>query len=275
MESRLTARAFGAEFGVQQAPPFPPDSRLPVGGRAWPCSWLATNEQQMHSAAGRLIVVGLWVLLNSCGNDTAGPLTSMEVRAVAGNRQVIVYWTPLDTFHQYNLYRSTARGVTPSKANLVYSETEYGWTAFSSDVVDRCLTNGTTYYYVFTAVDGEGKETAPSSEVSATPLGSFQLPPTPPQFAVQPTSGGATLSWSGVPGVRIYEVYGDTTPGTLITCETLDGHRLGEFLSVWEGAPADNVQLALPSGSAWYLSVTAVTDAGESLPSREIAVTPL
>ncbi|HKL22407.1 MAG TPA: prolyl oligopeptidase family serine peptidase, partial [Tichowtungia sp.] len=40
----------------------------------------------------------------------------------------------------------------------------------SSDYVDTMATNGTTYYYVVTAVDAGSNESAQSSEVSATPL---------------------------------------------------------------------------------------------------------
>lgn len=36
--------------------------------------------------------------------------------------------------------------------------------------MDRTVTNGTTYYYIVTAIDGNGKESANSNEASATPV---------------------------------------------------------------------------------------------------------
>ena len=61
------------------------------------------------------------------------------------------------------------------------------------------LTNGTTYYYVITALDGVGGETIASNEKSAM------------------ASGGnlsVTLVWDTVPNAFAYNVYRSTSPGT-------------------------------------------------------------
>ena len=59
------------------------------------------------------------------------------------------------------MYRSTTSGSGYTKINASLLG--------SSDYVDNDVTNGTTYYYAVTAVDMDSNESAPSSEVSATP----------------------------------------------------------------------------------------------------------
>jgi hypothetical protein len=63
----------------------------------------------------------------------------------------------------YNVYRSTTSGSGYIKAN--------GSLVNTSDYTDNSVTNGTTYYYVVTAVDTHSNESADSGEVSATPGG--------------------------------------------------------------------------------------------------------
>ncbi|HEY8344237.1 MAG TPA: glycoside hydrolase family 48 protein [Bacillota bacterium] len=60
----------------------------------------------------------------------------------------------------YRVYAATAAGVTPSAENLVARTT-------TSNFTHTNLSANTTYYYVVTAVDTGGEESAPSLEVSA------------------------------------------------------------------------------------------------------------
>ncbi|MFD0413839.1 fibronectin type III domain-containing protein [Streptomyces sp. NPDC127108] len=65
----------------------------------------------------------------------------------------------------YRVYRSTEPGITKENAEFrheVTSGTEY---------VDRDLTGGTKYYYAVASLDEDGRESALSPEVSATPSG--------------------------------------------------------------------------------------------------------
>jgi hypothetical protein len=63
----------------------------------------------------------------------------------------------------YNVYRSTTSGGSYIKVN--------GPLVNASDYTDNSVTNGTTYYYVVTAVDTHSNESDNSGEVSATPGG--------------------------------------------------------------------------------------------------------
>jgi len=84
-----------------------------------------------------------------------------NVTATAGDRLVTVTWSPVSGATSYNLYWSTTSSVTKITGTKIEGvSSPYGH--------DSGLTNGTTYYYVVTAVGPDG-ESAESSEVSATP----------------------------------------------------------------------------------------------------------
>src|SRR5208282_1657966 len=85
--------------------------------------------------------------------------------ATAGNAQVMLTWTASTGASSYNVKRSTTNGGPYSTVN---SPTVTNYT-------DSGLTNGTTYYYVVTAVNSSG-ESGPSSQASATPAAPTQAP---------------------------------------------------------------------------------------------------
>ena len=86
--------------------------------------------------------------------------------AAAGDSQVTLSWTAVDGATSYNVKRSkTAVGPYTTIASNV-SGTSY---------VDTSVTNGTTYYYVVTAVTANG-ESANSNEASATPVATVVAP---------------------------------------------------------------------------------------------------
>ncbi|MDF7801630.1 carbohydrate-binding protein [Pontiellaceae bacterium B1224] len=100
--------------------------------------------------------------------DSTPPAAPEGLAATAGDGTVSLDWadnTELDLTH-YDVYRSTISG---SGYLTVFS----GQT--TSDYVDSGVTNGSTYYYVVTAIDVSSNESAVSNEDSATPL-SFAEP---------------------------------------------------------------------------------------------------
>jgi hypothetical protein len=76
-----------------------------------------------------------------------------------GNGTVSLQWNSVTGANEYNIYRSPLSGGGWEKVN----------TSASPDFADSGLTNAQTYYYVVTAVDGFGNESAYSDEVSALP----------------------------------------------------------------------------------------------------------
>ena len=92
---------------------------------------------------------------------TAAPAAPTNVVAIAADGQVTLDWsdnaeTDIDF---YSVYRATVQGGP------------YSWygAVTTSGAVDNGVTNGTTYYYVVTAVNTSNAESAASNEASATP----------------------------------------------------------------------------------------------------------
>jgi len=91
------------------------------------------------------------------------PSPPTGVSATAGNKKVTISWNGVPSATSYNLYWSTSPGV--SRAS--YTERI---SSVTTPFTHSGRINGTTYYYVVTAVNvyGEGSE---SSQVSARPPG--------------------------------------------------------------------------------------------------------
>ena len=89
---------------------------------------------------------------------TASPT---EVSAEAGNGRVTIRWNGVAGAESYSIYMSGSEGT--SKKNFdgrrSTTATSYSWAG---------LTNGTSYYFVVTAVKKD-KESSDSKEVTATP----------------------------------------------------------------------------------------------------------
>jgi hypothetical protein len=86
------------------------------------------------------------------------PSAPTNLVAVAGNGSVALTWSPVTTATNYNVQRSLVSG-GPYVTNSSVTVTNY---------TDTQVTNGTTYYYVVSAVNANG-ESANSTQVSATP----------------------------------------------------------------------------------------------------------
>lgn len=122
--------------------------------------------------------LSLLLFLASCGGGGGGssssgggggiPSVPGGVSASAGNEQVTVSWGAVSGATSYNIYWATSSGVLKSTDTKI--------TGAASPHTHIGLTNGTTYYYVVTAVNAAG-ESAESSEASATPV--LAPPPAP------------------------------------------------------------------------------------------------
>ncbi len=86
------------------------------------------------------------------------PAAPASLDATATNLQVTLNWSPSATATSYNVKRSTVSG-GPYTTNATVTATNYS---------DTQVTNGTTYYYVVSALNSAGQSTN-STEVSATP----------------------------------------------------------------------------------------------------------
>jgi hypothetical protein len=92
--------------------------------------------------------------------DDIGINPPTNLTATAGDSQTILLWSVVTGAVGYNVKRSTTAGGPYTTIATNVTGTSY---------VDNTVANGTTYYYVVTAVDGKGNESTNSNEASATP----------------------------------------------------------------------------------------------------------
>lgn len=118
--------------------------------------------------------------LDAIDIDSAGTIISYNpiptnisvptnLTAIAGDSKVTLSWDAVTGATGYNVKRSTTAGGPYTIIATNVSGTSY---------VDATVTNGTTYYYVVTAVTADG-ESGNSNEASATPKAGSVTPPTP------------------------------------------------------------------------------------------------
>ncbi len=92
----------------------------------------------------------------------ATPPSPTNVQATAGNAQVTVSWVASAGVMSYDVFYSTSSAVsTTSYADLI--------TTTTTSAIASGLTNGTTYYFIVTAINGTVSSAASSPTVSATP----------------------------------------------------------------------------------------------------------
>lgn len=177
------------------------------------------------------------------------PAAPTGLGASAGNGAVSLSWTGSSGATSYNVKRSTVSGGPYTTVGSPAG------TSFN----DSGLTNGTTYFYVVTAVNSAG-ESGNSNQASATPNLSVPAPPT----ALSATGGNAqvALTWSGSAGATSYNVKRATVSG-------------GPYTTVGSPSGTSFTNTGLTNGTTYYYVVGAVNGAGESANSSQVSATPL
>lgn len=170
---------------------------------------ILNNVDLISSLAGKTVTGGRLNVnkaVRACSAPTAPPAAPANLTATPGDSQVRLAWTGSAGAASYTVKRSTTSGGPYAAIASGVTTTSY---------TDSGLTNGTTYYYVVSALNSLG-ESPPSNEVSATPqvVSDFSLSGSPtsqtvPRGAkavytvtVTPTtgfSGTVTFSVTGLP----------------------------------------------------------------------------
>ena len=133
----------------------------------WTTKASMTDKRVYHEVAvvnGKIYVIGGHNGTNNINSveeytPTEAAEAPTNLTATAGNAQVSLSWTPATGAAIYNVKRSETPGGPYTTIAENVTTTSY---------TDTAVTNGTTYYYIVTAVN-EGGESSPSNEASATP----------------------------------------------------------------------------------------------------------
>src|SRR5215475_8775498 len=171
------------------------------------------------------------------GNPPAAPT---GLAATAGNAQVTLNWNASSGASSYNVKRSTTSGGP-------YTTIATGVT--STSFTNTGLTNGTTYFFVVSAVNSAG-ESGNSNQASATPQ--LSLPPAPTNLTATPGNAQVSLNWNASSGASSYNVKRSTTSG-------------GPYTTIATGVTSTSfTNTGLTNGTTYFFVVSAVNSAGES-----------
>lgn len=177
---------------------------------------------------------------------TASPPFGLQ--ATAGDGQVTLDWAaPLGAM-SYNLKRATVNGGPYSLLGVV-AVTNYA---------DSDVTNGTTYYYVVSAVRS-GNESANSSQVSATPA--LPAPAPPLDLTAMAGDSRVVLTWAAPLGATSYNIGQSLTSG-------------GPYTIIAGTSGISYTNTGLTNGLTYYFVVTAMNTNGISGNSVEASATP-
>jgi alpha-tubulin suppressor-like RCC1 family protein/fibronectin type 3 domain-containing protein len=178
------------------------------------------------------------------------PLTPANLTASPGNAQVTLNWSPATGADFYKVKKATVAG-----GPYTTIAADVSGTAFE----DTAVTNGTTYYYIVTAVNGGG-ESGASNQVSATPY--FPVPFIPTGLTAAAGNAKVTLNWNAASGADSYNVKKATVAGGPYTTIST-----GLTVTAFEDTTVTN-------GTPYYYRVTASNAGGESGASNEVSATP-
>jgi fibronectin type 3 domain-containing protein len=178
------------------------------------------------------------------------PAAPTGLQAAGGNAQVSLTWTASTGATSYHVKRSTTSGsgyaqiAAPTAANFT----------------DTTVTNGTTYFYVVSALNAIG-ESANSAQANATPV----APATPPAAptGLQATGGNAqvSLTWTASTGATSYHVKRSTTSGS-------------GYAQISAPTAANCTDTIVTNGTTYFYVVSALNAVGESANSAQATATP-
>ncbi len=191
-------------------------------------------------------------LVTSLGGGGTPPPAPAGLAATPGNAQVTLSWNASSGASSYNVKRATTSGGP-------YTTIASGVT--STSLANSGLTNGTTYFYVVSAVNSSG-ESGNSNQASATPQATQTPPAAPTGLSANAGNGQVSLNWSASSGASSYNVKRSTTSG-------------GSYTTIASVSGANYTNTGLTNGVTYFFVVSAVNAAGESANSNQASATPV
>ncbi|MEA2328231.1 MAG: endonuclease mitochondrial, partial [Thermoanaerobaculia bacterium] len=202
-------------------------------------SFTASLSDNVNSPAAQAV--------NITVNPPAPPPAPTGLTATAGNAHVLLSWNAVGGATSYNVKRSTSTNTETTIASP-------GTNSYD----DTTTVNGTTYFYVVSAV-GAGGEGPNSSEASATPQAA---PAAPTGLTATPGNSHVALSWTASPGAATYTVMRGTAAG-------------GPYATTFPGLVTTSYDdTTAVNGTTYYYVVTATNGFGTSGNSNEASATP-
>ena len=180
------------------------------------------------------------------------PSAPTGINAAAGDSQVIVSWNSDSGAASYNLYWS----LSPGLSKVSYTEKISN---VSSPFTHAGRINGTTYYYVVTAVNSCG-ESVKSNPISAM---AGQPPSAPTGVNAAAGDSQVSISWNAASGAASYNLYWGTVAGV----NKNTGTKIPSVTSPY-------IHTERVNGTTYYYIVTAQNGLGESSESTEVSATP-
>jgi hypothetical protein len=175
------------------------------------------------------------------------PAAPTGLTAAGGNGQVSLAWTVSSGATSYNVKHAAVSGGP-------YTTIATGIT--STGYTDTGLANGTSYYYVVSAVNISG-ESLNSAEAGAT-----TVPAAPTGLSTTAGNAQVSLSWTGSFGATSYKIRRATVSG-------------GSYATIASGLTATSyTDTGLANGTTYYYVVSAVDTGGEGANSMEVSATP-
>ena len=194
-------------------------------------------------------LTGATLILHANPTNSTPP-TPINLVATAGNAQAGLYWGLTFGATSYNLKRANNSG---GPYTTIANTTAVGFN-------DAPLSNGSTYYYVVSALNAYG-ESANSAEVRVTPLAPT-APPKPTGLAAQPDDNQIELSWNASAGATSYNIKRALT-------------STGPFTNVASATAPALTDTGLTNGTTYFYMVSALNSGLESANSTQASATPI
>jgi hypothetical protein len=188
------------------------------------------------------------------GGTVTIPAAPTGVTATAGNAQVVIAWTASSGATSYHVKRGTA---SAGPFTQISAPTTANFT-------DASVTNGTTYFYVVSALNSAG-ESANSTPASAKPAAptqpQSQIPPVPTNLVATAGNAQISLTWAISSGATSYHLKRSTATG-------------GPYTQVSAPTTTSFTDTSLTNGTKYFYVVSALNSSGESANSAEANATP-
>jgi hypothetical protein len=158
---RNGSKFYTFQNGIQKSTWTSTKSIYNTGGSLYLGSYGGGNNFAGYIDEFRISNIARWTSDFTPPNSGVSIKPPTNLTTSAGDSQVTLSWDAVTGVTGYNVKRSITAGGPYTTIATNVTGTSY---------VDNTVANGTTYYYVVTAVDSSGTESANSNEASATPV---------------------------------------------------------------------------------------------------------